>query len=74
VLVSAIDCQALQVCPETLDFLKNKGVPGARAADEAVLLYNELAEKQPLGEGHAPQARRNRSDRGPSAQADDAAD
>jgi hypothetical protein len=39
--------QALQVCPETLELLKNKGVPAHVLQTEgAVRLYNELAEKQ----------------------------
>jgi hypothetical protein len=39
--------QALQVCPETLELLKNKGIPAHVLQTEgAVRLYNELAEKQ----------------------------
>jgi hypothetical protein len=39
--------EALQVCPETLAFLKNKGIPAHVLQTEgAVRLYNELAENQ----------------------------
>jgi hypothetical protein len=39
--------QALQVRPETLELLKNKGIPAHVLQTEgAVRLYNELAEKQ----------------------------
>jgi hypothetical protein len=39
--------QALQVCPETLELLQNKGVPAhVQQTDGAVRLYNDLAEKQ----------------------------
>jgi hypothetical protein len=39
--------QALQVCPETLELLENKGIPAHVLQTEgAVRLYNELAEKQ----------------------------
>jgi hypothetical protein len=39
--------EALQVCPETLELLKNKGVPAhVLQTEHAVHLYNELAEKQ----------------------------
>jgi hypothetical protein len=39
--------QALQVRPETLELLKNKGIPAhVLQTEEAVRLYNELAEKQ----------------------------
>ena len=37
--------QALQVCPETLELLKNKGIPvHVLQTEGAVRLYNELAE------------------------------
>jgi hypothetical protein len=39
--------QALQICPETLELLKNMGIPAHVLQTEgAVRLYNELAEKQ----------------------------
>jgi hypothetical protein len=39
--------QALQVCPETLELLQNKGIPvHVLQTEGAVRLYNELAEKQ----------------------------
>ena len=39
--------QALQVYPETLELLKNKGIPAHVLQTEgAVRLYNELAEHQ----------------------------
>jgi hypothetical protein len=39
--------QALQVCPETLELLQNKGIPAHVLQTEgAVRLYNELAEEQ----------------------------
>jgi hypothetical protein len=42
--------QALQVCPETLELLKNKGIPAPVLQTEgAVRLYNELAENQRAG-------------------------
>ena len=38
---------ALQVCPETLEFLKSKGIPAhVLQTEEAVRLYNELAQNQ----------------------------
>ena len=40
----------LQVCPETLDLLKNKGIPAhVLPTEDAVRLYNELAAKQKVG-------------------------
>jgi hypothetical protein len=42
--------ERLQVCPETLDLLKNKGIPAhVLPTEEAVRLYNELATKRPVG-------------------------
>ena len=42
--------ERLQVCPETLDLLKNKGIPAhVLPTEEAVRLYNELAAKRPVG-------------------------
>jgi hypothetical protein len=39
--------RALQVCPETLHLLKNKGIPAhVLQTEQAVRLYNQLAEKQ----------------------------
>ena len=39
--------QALQVCPETLELLKTKGIPAhVLQTEKAVRLYNELAENQ----------------------------
>ena len=39
--------EALQVCPETLTLLKNKRIPAhVLQTEEAVRLYNELAETQ----------------------------
>ena len=39
--------EALQVCPETLELLKNKGIPAhVLQTEAAVRLYNELAERQ----------------------------
>jgi hypothetical protein len=39
--------QALQVCPETLELLKQRGIPAhVLQTEEAVRLYNELAETQ----------------------------
>jgi Protein of unknown function (DUF498/DUF598) len=39
--------RALQVCPETLELLKSKGIPAhVLQTEAAVRLYNELAEKQ----------------------------
>ena len=39
--------EALQVCPETLELLKHKGIPAhVLQTEEAVRLYNELAENQ----------------------------
>ena len=47
--------QALQVCPETLELLNNKGIPAHVLQTEgAVRLYNELAEtKRPAGLFHS---------------------
>jgi hypothetical protein len=42
--------ERLQVCPETLDLLKNKGIPAhILPTEDAVRLYNELAAKQKVG-------------------------
>ena len=39
--------EALQVCPETLELLKQRGIPAhVLQTEEAVRLYNELAETQ----------------------------
>jgi len=39
--------EALQVCPETLELLKNKGIPAhVLQTEKAARLYNELAETQ----------------------------
>ena len=39
--------QALQVCPETLELLKQRGIPAhVLLTEEAARLYNELAENQ----------------------------
>ena len=39
--------EALQVCPETLELIKHKGIPAhLMQTEEAVRLYNELAETQ----------------------------
>ena len=42
--------ERLQVCPETLDVLKNKGIPAhVLPTQDAVRLYNELAAQQQVG-------------------------
>ena len=42
--------ERLQVCPETLDLLKNKGIPAhVLPTADAVRLYNELAAQQKVG-------------------------
>ena len=42
--------ERLQVCPETLDLLKHRGIPAhVLPTEEAVRLYNELAAKRPVG-------------------------
>lgn len=42
--------ERLQVCPETLDLLKQKGIPAhVLPTEDAVRLYNELAAKQKVG-------------------------
>ena len=42
--------ERLQVCPETLALLKNRGIPAhVLPTEEAVRLYNELATKRPVG-------------------------
>jgi hypothetical protein len=39
--------EALQVCPETLALLKSRGIPAhVLQTEEAVRLYNQLAETQ----------------------------
>jgi hypothetical protein len=47
VVLSKGTLEALQVCPETLALLKNKGIPAhVLQTEEAVRLYNELAERE----------------------------
>jgi hypothetical protein len=42
--------ERLQVCPETLDLLKRKGIPAhVLPTEDAVRLYNELAAEQKVG-------------------------
>jgi hypothetical protein len=42
--------ERLQVCPETLDLLKHKGIPAhVLPTEDAVRLYNQLAGKQKVG-------------------------
>ena len=42
--------EQLQVCPETLQMLKERGIPThILQTGEAVRLYNELREKKPVG-------------------------
>jgi hypothetical protein len=42
--------ERLQVCPETLDLLRHKGIPvHVLATEDAVRLYNELAAKKRVG-------------------------
>src|SRR5918994_7691794 len=42
--------ERLQVCPETLDLLRNKGIPAhVLPTEDAVRLYNELAAKRKVG-------------------------
>jgi hypothetical protein len=42
--------ERLQVCPETLDLLRHKGIPAhVLPTEDAVRLYNELAAKQRVG-------------------------
>jgi hypothetical protein len=42
--------ERLQVCPETLALLKQKGIPAhVLPTEDAVRLYNELAAKQKVG-------------------------
>jgi hypothetical protein len=42
--------ERLQVCPETLALLKQKGIPAhVLPTEDAVRLYNELAAKQRVG-------------------------
>jgi hypothetical protein len=42
--------ERLQVCPETLDLLRQKGIPAhVLPTEDAVRLYNELAAKQKVG-------------------------
>ena len=42
--------EQLQVSPETIRMLKHRGVPvHVRQTEDAVRLYNELREKQPVG-------------------------
>lgn len=47
VVLSTGILEALEVCPETLEVLKNKGIPvHVLQTERAVALYNELAAKQ----------------------------
>jgi hypothetical protein len=42
--------EALQVCPETLALLKNRGIPAhVLQTEAAVRLYNQLAVEHPVG-------------------------
>ena len=42
--------ERLQVCPETLDLLRNKAIPAhVLPTEDAVRLYNELAASQKVG-------------------------
>ena len=42
--------EALEVCPETLTLLKNRGIPAhALQTEAAVRLYNQLAAEHPVG-------------------------
>jgi hypothetical protein len=42
--------EALQVCPETLQVLKDRGITAhVLQTDRAVKLYNELREREPVG-------------------------
>jgi hypothetical protein len=42
--------EALRVCPETLSLLENKGIPAhVLQTEEAVRLYNRLAEERRVG-------------------------
>ncbi len=42
--------EQLHVCPETLNMLKERGIPThILQTEEAVRLYNELREKKPVG-------------------------
>ena len=42
--------ERLQICPETLDLLRNRGIPAhVLPTADAVLLYNRLATKQKVG-------------------------
>jgi hypothetical protein len=42
--------ERLDVCPETLDLLRHKGIPAhVLATEDAVRLYNELATQQKVG-------------------------
>lgn len=42
--------ERLQVCPETLDLLKRRGIPAhVLPTEDAVRLYNELTAKQKVG-------------------------
>ena len=42
--------ERLQVCPETLELLKRKGIPAhVLPTEDAVRLYNELAAKEKVG-------------------------
>jgi hypothetical protein len=49
VLARGID-ERLQVCPETLALLKNRGIPAhVLPTEDAVRLYNQLAASHPVG-------------------------
>jgi hypothetical protein len=42
--------EALRICPETLALLQNKGISAhVLQTEEAVRLYNQLAEERPVG-------------------------
>ena len=42
--------ERLQICPETLDLLRNRGIPAhVLPTEQAVRLYNELAAKHRVG-------------------------
>jgi hypothetical protein len=50
VVLSKGALERLQVCPETLDLLRNRGIPAhVLPTEDAVRLYNELAAEQKVG-------------------------
>jgi hypothetical protein len=54
VVLSKRILEALQVCPETLELLKNKGVPAhVLQTESAVRLYNELETQRAAGLFHS---------------------